>query len=103
MQALARARRITPDIGMITYQQTMPELAEFQAAFGIRIAQRTYATEEDARARINELKAEGIQAVVGAGLITDLAEEAGLAGIFLYSAASIRQAFTDALEIARLT
>ena len=103
MQALARARRITPDIGLVTYQQTMPELAEFQAAFGIRIAQRTYATEEDARARINELKAEGIAAVVGAGLITDLAEEAGLAGVFVYSAASIRQAFVDALEIARLT
>lgn len=103
MQALARARKITPDIGLVTYQHTMPELSEFQAAFGIRIAQRTYATEEDARAQVNELKADGIKAVVGAGLITDLAEEAGLAGVFVYSAASIRQAFIDALEIARLT
>jgi propionate catabolism operon transcriptional regulator len=32
-----------------------------------------------------------------------LAEEAGLTGIFMYSATSIRQAFDDALEIARLT
>ena len=60
-------------------------------------------TEEDARAQINELKAAGIKAIVGAGLITDLAEEAGLAGVFVYSAASIRQAFEDALEIARFT
>src|SRR3954471_6119029 len=30
MQALARARRITPDIGLITYQEEMPALAEFQ-------------------------------------------------------------------------
>ena len=45
----------------------------------------------------------GIQAIVGAGLITDLAEEAGLTGIFMYSASSIRQAFDDAIEIARLT
>jgi transcriptional regulator, propionate catabolism operon regulatory protein len=103
MQALARARKITPDIGIITYQTTMPELAEFKATFGFQIAQRTYATEEDARAQINDLKAAGIKAIIGAGLITDLAEEAGLTGVFLYSAASIRQVFDDALEIARLT
>jgi propionate catabolism operon transcriptional regulator len=103
MQALARARRVSERIGVITYQDPMPELAEFAATFGFPIAQRTYATEEDARAQINDLKAAGIQAIVGAGLITDLAEEAGLTGVFVYSAASIRQAFDDALEMARLT
>ncbi len=103
MQALARARRVSDRIGVITYQQELPELAEFAATFGFAIAQRTYVTEEDARARINELKAAGVQAIVGAGLITDLAEEAGLTGVFVYSAASIRQAFDDALEMARLT
>ncbi|TFW09572.1 propionate catabolism operon regulatory protein PrpR [Oxalobacteraceae bacterium OM1] len=103
MQALARARKITSHIGFISYQQTVPELAEFQSTFGFEIMQRSYVTEEDARAQINELKAAGIRAIVGAGLITDLAAEAGLAGVFVYSAASIRQAFEDALEIARLT
>ncbi len=103
MQALAKARKISPDIGMITYQETMPSLTEFQSTFGLNIVQRTYATEEDARAQINELKAAGIKAIVGAGLITGLAQEAGLTGIFVYSAASIRQAFDDALELARLT
>ncbi|HVK96150.1 MAG TPA: propionate catabolism operon regulatory protein PrpR [Noviherbaspirillum sp.] len=103
MQALARARTITPDIGLITYQEPMPELAQFQASFGLKIAQRTYVTEEDARAQVHDLKAAGIKAIVGAGLITDLAEEAGLSGVFVYSAASIRQAFGDALEMARFT
>jgi propionate catabolism operon transcriptional regulator len=103
MQALARARRVSARIGLIVYQETLPQLAEFAATFGLSVAQRTYATEEDARASINELKADGIEAIVGAGLITDLAEEAGLTGVFLYSAASIRQAFDDALEMARLT
>lgn len=103
LQALSRARRISPDIGIITYQSTMPALTEFQNAFGFNILQRNYATEEDARAQINELKASGVKAIVGAGLITDLAEEAGLTGVFMYSAASIRQSFEDALEIARLT
>ena len=103
MQALARARRVSDRIGVITYQAQLPELAEFTSTFGIKVAQRTYVTEEDARAQINDLKAAGIQAIVGAGLITDLAEEAGLTGVFVYSAASIRQAFDDALEMARLT
>ena len=103
MQALARARRISPHIGVVTYQDPMPELAEFAATFGFQIAQRTYATEEDARAQINELKAAGVKAVVGAGLVTDLAEEAGLAAVFVYSATAIRRAFDDALELARLT
>ncbi len=103
MQALARARKVSAEIGLITYQETMPELVEFKNTFGFKLEQRTYVTEEDARAQISELKANGIKAIVGAGLITDLAQEAGLTGIFMYSAESIRQSFEDALEIARLT
>ena len=103
MQALARARKVSSAIGLINYQETMPELADFKTTFGFPLEQRTYVTEEDARAQISELKAGGIKVIVGAGLITDLAEEAGLTGIFMYSATSIRQAFDDALEIARLT
>ncbi|GJI91874.1 propionate catabolism operon regulatory protein PrpR [Duganella hordei] len=103
MQALARARRVSDRIGIVTYQEKLPELAEFSGTFGFDVAQRTYATEEDARAQIHDLKAAGIKAIVGAGLITDLAEEAGLTGVFVYSAASIRHAFDDALEMARLT
>src|SRR5450830_2159365 len=101
MQALARARKVAGRIGVISYQTPHPALAEFSDTFGANIAQRTYVTEEDARDRINELKAAGVTAIVGAGLITDLAEEAGLTGEFVYSAASIRQAFDDALELAR--
>jgi propionate catabolism operon transcriptional regulator len=103
MQALARARRMSSRIGVIQYQKPLPELAEFAATFGLAVEQRTYVTEEDARAAIEELKAAGIEVIVGAGLITDLAEEAGLKAVFVYSAASIRRAFDDALEMARLT
>jgi propionate catabolism operon transcriptional regulator len=103
MQALARARRVSDRIGIITYQERLAELAEFSSTFGFDVAQRTYVTEEDARAQVNDLKAAGIKAIVGAGRITDLAEEAGLTGVFVYSAASIRHAFDDALEMARLT
>ena len=103
LRALTRARRISPRIGVVTYQETLAELAEFQATFGLEIMQRTYSTQEDARIQINEMKAAGVQVIVGAGSVTDLTEEAGLTGVFVYSAASIRQAFVDALELARFT
>jgi propionate catabolism operon transcriptional regulator len=102
MRALARARRVSDRIAVVTYQQPMPELAEFAATFGFDVEQRTYVTKEDALAQVGELKAAGIRAIVGPGLITDLAGDAGLTGVFVYSSASIRQAFDDALEIARL-
>jgi propionate catabolism operon transcriptional regulator len=103
MGALVRARKVSTRIGVISYQQPLPELAEFSATFGLTVAQRSYVTREDARSTMDEMKAAGIEVIVGAGMITDLAEEAGLTGILLYSAGSIRQAFDDALELARLT
>lgn len=103
MQALARARQISSRIGVIAYQNTLPVLEEFQQRFNLRIEQRSYITEEDARTQINALKAIGIKVIVGAGLITDLAYEAELVGVFVYSADSIRRAFHDALDIARMT
>jgi propionate catabolism operon transcriptional regulator len=103
MRALARARRISPRVGVIHHQATMPELEDFARTFGLGIEQRSYATREDARAAVDELKAAGVEVIVGAGLITDLTEEAGLKTVFVYSADSIRRAFDDALELARLT
>lgn len=102
LQALSQARRTADRIGVITYKTPLPALMEFQQTFDLPLEQRSYVTEEDARGQIAELKAAGIQAVVGAGLISDLAEEAGLTAIFLYSAATLRAAFSDALDVTRL-
>lgn len=103
LHALAKAGKLTAAIGVVTYQETLPALIAFQKTFGLQLEQRSYVTEEDARGQINELKANGIEAVVGAGLITDLAEEAGLTAIFIYSAATVRQGFRDALDLTRMT
>ena len=103
LQALAKAGKLTSSIGVVTYQETIPALVAFQKTFNLRLDQRSYITEEDARGQINELKANGTEAEVGAGLITDLAEEAGMTGIFIYSAATVRQAFSDALDMTRMS
>jgi len=107
LQALTRARKLAGNapgaIGVVSYGALLPELAEFATGFGLDLVQRSYVTQEDARTAVDELKALGVAVIVGAGSVTDLAEEAGLRAVFLYSAASIRQAFDDALELARLT
>lgn len=102
LQALSKARKTSERIGVITYKAPLPALLEFQQTFDLPLEQRSYVTEEDARDQVAELKAAGIRTLVGAGLISSLAEEAGLTAIFLYSAATIRAAFSDALDVTRL-
>ncbi|WP_424195753.1 propionate catabolism operon regulatory protein PrpR [Ampullimonas aquatilis] len=102
MQALSRARQITDRIGIVTHQTELTEFAQFQKSYGLQIEQRVFVTAEDARHAVSELVARGIKAIVGTGMVTDLAEQAGIAGILLYSAESIRAAFDAALDIAHM-
>jgi propionate catabolism operon transcriptional regulator len=101
MQALSRARRIDARIGVITHETDLPVFAEFQRHFGLAIAQRSFVTAEDARLAVSDLIGQGVRAIVGTGLVTELAEQAGVAGVLMYSADSIRQAFESALDVAR--
>jgi propionate catabolism operon transcriptional regulator len=101
MGALAQAHRVSPHIGVLTHEAEVPAFDDFQKSFGLHIAQRAFVTAEDARVQVRELVARGCKAIVGTGLAADLAEQAGIAGILLYSADTIRQAFESALEIAR--
>lgn len=101
MQALSRARRIAERIGVITHETDLPVFAEFQRHFGLDIAQRSFTTAEEARSAVGDLVSQGVRAIVGTGLVTELAEQAGVAGVLMYSADSIRQAFESALDVAR--
>jgi propionate catabolism operon transcriptional regulator len=101
MQALARARRFSSTIGLVTYEGMAPDLTPFVELLDVGLTQRTYRTEDDARSCVLELKRMGVQALVGPGLVADLADQAGLAGVFLYSTDAVREALEDAVEVAR--
>ncbi|WP_434988600.1 propionate catabolism operon regulatory protein PrpR [Xanthomonas melonis] len=99
MEALARARRIAPRIGVVTHASDVPSFQAFQTSFDLDIEHRRFVTAEDARDCIADLRTAGIQVIVGTGMAIDFAEQAGLPGVLLYSAASVRQALEQAIAL----
>jgi transcriptional regulator, propionate catabolism operon regulatory protein len=99
MEALARARRIASRIGLVTHATDVPTFGSFQNSFGLDIEHRRFVTREDARDCIADLRANGIEVIVGTGMAIDHAEQMGLPGVLLYSADSVRHAFEHALEL----
>ncbi|OVZ58290.1 propionate catabolism operon regulatory protein PrpR [Pigmentiphaga sp. NML080357] len=100
MAAICKARQLSERIAMVMHRRVPPALHRFAELFSLPMQIRAYQTSEDARHCIQELAAAGIDVVVGPGLIANLADEAGLTGILVYSLDSVRAAFDDAIEIA---
>jgi propionate catabolism operon transcriptional regulator len=103
MHALARARREGDSVGLVMHGETPAELTRFFRAFGAAVECASYVSAEDAESCVLDLRDRGVQAVVGPGLVTELAEKAGMKSVFLYSRASVQGAFETALEVARAT
>ncbi len=102
LQALSRARGISGRVAIVTFGSVTPELEQFKGLYGLEIEQRAYRTKLDAVTCVRELAERGIEVVVGPGLVSDLADKAGLKGVFLYSQNSVRDALGRAIEIARI-
>ncbi len=102
LHALMKARQQSERIAIFSYQTISAELEEVKELLKIDIEQCYYTTPRDAVQRVTELAAAGFKVIVGSSMITRLAVEAGLTGVFLYSPNSVRQAFDDAVEIARV-
>lgn len=102
MNALATARRISPRVALLGQHAQYPELQTFMQTFAVDILVRTYRDQDDALAQAKQLKDEGIEVLVGSGLIVDYAERMGLAGVLVYSLATVAACIEDAIEITRL-
>ncbi|MCP4409525.1 MAG: propionate catabolism operon regulatory protein PrpR [Gammaproteobacteria bacterium] len=102
LYALSKARERSSHIAIVTYGIVHQELKRFEALFDLNIKQRSYKTADDAGKCVSELAHQGIEVIIGPGLVTELAEQAGLIGIFLYSKSSVREALDHAIELARV-
>jgi len=107
MHALARARRASSDaaqsVALITHGDTPDEVRRFVAAYNMNVVFASYASRQDAESCVLDLRDRGVGAVVGPGLVTDLAAQAGMPTVFLYSRDSVRAAFDTALEVVQAT
>lgn len=100
--ALLKARQITERVGMVTYRDPIAELDAVKELLNLELSQRTYTTIEDATLCVKSLYLEGYRAVIGSSLAIDLAEQQDMQGILVYSESAVRQAISDAIEIARI-
>jgi propionate catabolism operon transcriptional regulator len=103
MHALARARRDAASVALVTHGETPDEVRRFAAAYGVDVVFASYQSAQDAESCVLDLRDRGVGAVVGPGLVADLAARAGMTSVFLYSRASLRAAFDTALEVAQAT
>ncbi len=101
LQALAHAKRLSAQVGLVTYEGMIPDLSALHDLLTLDVVQRTYRTEEEARLCVQELRQAGIKVVVGSGAAADCADDLGLIGVFLYSVDAVREALDDAVEVAR--
>jgi len=101
MHALAQARHGASSVALVTHGDTPAEIRQFARAFDVELEFASYQSAEDAKQCVQDLRQRGVEAVVGPGLVTDLASQAGMAAVFLYSRASVRSAFDVALEVAQ--
>lgn len=99
MAALARARDISERIALVFYRQVPEEVSAFVLGFGLDLELWAYASESDARNVIARVKAAGIQVVIGGGLVTSLARQSGINGVFLYSRYSVEVALEEAIRL----
>jgi len=103
MHALARARRDAESVALVTHGDTPEEVRRFVAAYGMDVVFASYTSRQGAESCVLDLRDRGVGVVVGPGLVTDLAAQAGMNAVFLYSRDSVRAAFDTALEVVQAT
>jgi propionate catabolism operon transcriptional regulator len=102
LQALIQARRLSRRIGVVNFRRAIAGLEGIRELLDVTIEQRPYVTPEEARARVSDLAAAGVEVVVGPGPVCDLAEQAGLKAVLLYGPDSVGEAIQRAADIARI-
>jgi propionate catabolism operon transcriptional regulator len=101
--ALLKARQSSERVGLVTYRDTVRELASVKALLNLQIEQLAYQTADEARDCFMSLAAAGHTVIVGSSVVVELAEQHGITGILTYSATAVRLALDDALDLARVS
>lgn len=105
LSAITRATTSWPNaqIGLVLHETISHELADLSAWLKVGLKQRAYRSIDEVRLAVDNLAAEGCSVIIGPGMACDLAQQAGLASVFLYSLGAVEEAFERSVELARVS
>lgn len=103
--AITRAATDWPNarVGLVLHERSIKELDELGPWLNIRLMQRTYRDIAEIHEAVRDLAAQGCTVIIGPGMVCDIAEQYGLANLFLYSLRAVEDAFDNAIELALIS
>lgn len=106
MAALVQAARLSkqqpPHIGLITYESVSAELDELSQLLKVKLHLARYNDAANVREQVEQLHALGVDVLIGPSLVTEAADKAGLASVFIYTREAAHRALEEALAAARV-
>nr|WP_255371255.1 propionate catabolism operon regulatory protein PrpR [Cupriavidus sp. YR651] len=90
-------------IGLVLHETVSKELTDLSAWLNVALKQRAYRSIDEVRVAVRTLAAEGCGVIIGPGMACDLALQAGLHSVFLYSLGAVEEAFERSIELARMS
>ncbi|MEW6244952.1 MAG: sigma 54-interacting transcriptional regulator [Bacillota bacterium] len=99
MEAVCQAVSSLSRVGLVTYRSSMPQLTRYLSLLNRTVTHIEYNDSEDLKEKMTLLKSDGYDGVIGASMVCDLAEELGLASVFIYSHNAIRRAMSHAVDL----
>jgi transcriptional regulator, propionate catabolism operon regulatory protein len=105
LSAITRATTSWPaaQIGLVLHETISHELADLSAWLNVGLKQRAYRSIDEVRLAVANLAGEGCSVIIGPGMACDLAQQAGLESVFLYSLGAVEEAFERSVELARVS
>ncbi|PMS30090.1 propionate catabolism operon regulatory protein PrpR [Paraburkholderia rhynchosiae] len=105
LSAITRATTTWPGapIGLVLHETISHELADLGGWLNVSLKQRAYRSMDEVRVAVDNLAAEGCRVIIGPGMACDLAQQAGLESVFLYSLGAVEEAFERSVELARVS
>ncbi len=105
LSAITRAAATWPgaQIGLVLHDTISHELADLSAWLTVGLKQRAYRSVDEVRLAVASLAAEGCSVIIGPGMACDVAQQAGLESVFLYSLGAVEEAFERSVELARVS
>ncbi|WP_128596936.1 PrpR N-terminal domain-containing protein, partial [Paraburkholderia kirstenboschensis] len=105
LSAITRATTLWPSgpVGLVLHETISHELAGLSGWLRVDLKQRAYRSVDEVRTAVSNLAAEGCRVIIGPGMACDLAQQAGLESVFLYSLGAVEEAFERSVELARVS